>query len=123
MSGHIPVSIVNLGECLLCHSSGDNLMFFVFSFSFKTKGNLTKHMKSKAHYKKCVELGINPIPILVDDDADMEGDQQSISSERTSTHTADTDSDDDSDGDDGESESSGKMILRRLYFHSGYLIR
>ena len=27
------------------------------NFSFKTKGNLTKHMKSKAHSKKCVELG------------------------------------------------------------------
>ena len=37
------------------------------SFSFKTKGNLTKHMKSKAHHKKCLELGIFPIPTAVDD--------------------------------------------------------
>ncbi|KAL6043671.1 hypothetical protein STEG23_016100, partial [Scotinomys teguina] len=29
------------------------------NFSFKTKGNLTKHMKSKAHSKKCVDLGIS----------------------------------------------------------------
>ncbi|XP_021360307.1 uncharacterized protein LOC110454878 isoform X2 [Mizuhopecten yessoensis] len=36
-------------------------------FSFKTKGNLTKHMKSKAHHKKCVELGIIPIPTQVDE--------------------------------------------------------
>lgn len=36
-------------------------------FSFKTKGNLTKHMKSKAHYKKCVDLGISPVPTSVDD--------------------------------------------------------
>lgn len=36
-------------------------------FSFKTKGNLTKHMKSKAHYKKCVDLGITPVPTVVDD--------------------------------------------------------
>lgn len=28
-------------------------------FSFKTKGNLTKHMKSKTHYKKCIELGLS----------------------------------------------------------------
>ncbi|XP_055495119.1 transcription factor HIVEP2a [Leucoraja erinacea] len=28
------------------------------NFAFKTKGNLTKHMKSKAHTKKCLELGI-----------------------------------------------------------------
>ena len=37
------------------------------SFSFKTKGNLTKHMKSKAHSKRCLELGIFPIPTTVDD--------------------------------------------------------
>lgn len=36
-------------------------------FSFKTKGNLTKHMKSKAHQKKCTELGVIPVPIFVDD--------------------------------------------------------
>ncbi|XP_013787785.1 uncharacterized protein LOC106471712, partial [Limulus polyphemus] len=37
------------------------------SFAFKTKGNLTKHMKSKAHHKKCVELGIIPVPTTIDD--------------------------------------------------------
>lgn len=37
------------------------------AFAFKTKGNLTKHMKSKAHHKKCVELGIVPVPISIDD--------------------------------------------------------
>ncbi|XP_050440922.1 uncharacterized protein LOC126845925 [Adelges cooleyi] len=30
------------------------------TFSFKTKGNLTKHMKSKAHFKKGVEQDLNP---------------------------------------------------------------
>lgn len=37
------------------------------SFAFKTKGNLTKHMKSKAHHKKCTELGIIPVPTTTDD--------------------------------------------------------
>ena len=37
------------------------------NFAFKTKGNLTKHMKSKAHHKKCVEIGISPIPVSVED--------------------------------------------------------
>lgn len=37
------------------------------AFAFKTKGNLTKHMKSKAHHKKCVELGIFPVPTTIDD--------------------------------------------------------
>lgn len=36
-------------------------------FSFKTKGNLTKHMKSKSHVRKCVNLGISPIPTTVDE--------------------------------------------------------
>ncbi|OQR73050.1 hypothetical protein BIW11_03661 [Tropilaelaps mercedesae] len=36
-------------------------------FAFKTKGNLTKHMKSKAHHKKCVEMGIVPVPTQIDD--------------------------------------------------------
>ncbi|KAK4299721.1 hypothetical protein Pmani_028020 [Petrolisthes manimaculis] len=37
------------------------------SFSFKTKGNLTKHLRSKAHYKRCEEMGIVPVPTVVDD--------------------------------------------------------
>ncbi|KAI5712768.1 hypothetical protein M8J75_010999 [Diaphorina citri] len=43
-------SDVRLYTCTFCN------------FSFKTKGNLTKHMKSKAHFKKCVELGVSPMP-------------------------------------------------------------
>ncbi|CAG0886506.1 unnamed protein product [Cyprideis torosa] len=38
------------------------------NFSFKTKGNLTKHMKSKAHYKKCLDLSIDPVPTAISDD-------------------------------------------------------
>lgn len=66
--------------------------------SFKTKGNLTKHMKSKAHYKKCCELGISP-----NEGTDVEGSEMVQSGE--------TDDDTDSDGDEGnegETESSGK---------------
>lgn len=40
----------------------------VFTFhSFKTKGNLTKHLRSKAHYKRCVEMGVVPVPTVVDE--------------------------------------------------------
>ena len=42
-------------------------MILFFRFAFKTKGNLTKHMKSKAHYKRCTELGIHPVPTTVQD--------------------------------------------------------
>lgn len=85
------------------------------SFHFKTKGNLTKHMKSKSHFKKCTELGLNPIPTSVDDDGgdiDIEGDQQSISSERTSTIPGDSDTGSDSEGDDSDdSDSESKSRL------------
>ncbi|XP_058123626.1 uncharacterized protein LOC131294820 [Anopheles ziemanni] len=83
------------------------------SFHFKTKGNLTKHMKSKSHFKKCTELGLNPVPVHVDDDGgdiDIEGDQQSVSSERTSTIPGDSDTATDTDGD--ETDDSDEMKSR-----------
>ncbi|KYO30443.1 zinc finger protein 40 isoform B [Alligator mississippiensis] len=42
------------------------------NFSFKTKGNLTKHMKSKAHSKKCMDLGIS-VGLIDDQDGDEYG--------------------------------------------------
>uniref|UniRef100_A0A8D0G2R6 C2H2-type domain-containing protein n=1 Tax=Sphenodon punctatus TaxID=8508 RepID=A0A8D0G2R6_SPHPU len=42
------------------------------NFSFKTKGNLTKHMKSKAHSKKCMDLGVS-IGLIDDPDAEEYG--------------------------------------------------
>ncbi|XP_055310009.1 serine-rich adhesin for platelets-like [Sitodiplosis mosellana] len=75
-------------------------------FSFKTKGNLTKHMESKAHYKKCLEKGINP-QIPIDDDVNSEEDRPANASHgRNLSQTnddCDTISDDYSDGDgDGD---------------------
>lgn len=89
-------------------------MIFCFVLSsFKTKGNLTKHMESKAHYKKCLEKGINP-QIPVDDGANSEDDRSAMTasshSETQTIEDCDTVSDDYSDGDDLEidMESSGK---------------
>lgn len=67
------------------------------AFSFKTKGNLTKHMKSKAHYKKCCELGINP-----NEGNDAENAEMAQCSGETDD---DTDSEGD-EGNEGETESS-----------------
>ncbi|KAJ8735666.1 hypothetical protein PYW07_007286 [Mythimna separata] len=67
------------------------------AFSFKTKGNLTKHMKSKAHYKKCCELGINP-----NEGNDAEGGEMAQCSGETDD---DTESEGD-EGNEGETESS-----------------
>lgn len=71
-------------------------------------------MKSKAHYKKCVELGLNPLPSAIDEDYNPEDEDSSMTSscgERTSNLADgedDSDTDDMSDGDDAENESSGK---------------
>lgn len=72
-------------------------------------------MKSKAHYKKCIELGLNPLSNIDDDSNEMiDTDQVSIAgSGRTSTIPGDSDTDDYSDGDDGESESSGKRFKKK----------
>lgn len=68
-------------------------------------------MKSKAHYKKCIELGI-PVEEYTGNDCDLDGDQLSVSgSERHSVITGENDdSDNDSDGDGDETESDGEFI-------------
>lgn len=93
--------------------------------SFKTKGNLTKHMESKAHFKKCLEKGINP-QTTIDDSANLEEDQTNASTDQNippNNEDCDTISDDDSDGDEMENdmeneiESSGKRIsFFRVFF-------
>lgn len=73
-------------------------------------------MKSKAHYKKCVELGLNPLLSAIDEDynGDDDPEDSSVTSscgERMSNMADgydDSDSDELSDGDDGGNESSGK---------------
>ena len=71
------------------------------NFSFKTKGNLTKHMKSKAHSKKCVELGIVPVPTTADD---QQMDDSKSSGEIAFAGDSDTDDCDDADDMDEDDE-------------------
>eukprot|EP00092_Neocalanus_flemingeri_P003719 GFUD01003996.1.p1 GENE.GFUD01003996.1~~GFUD01003996.1.p1 ORF type:complete len:2148 (-),score=343.88 GFUD01003996.1:108-6551(-) len=71
------------------------------NFSFKTKGNLTKHMKSKAHSKKCVELGIIPVPTSADDN---QMDDSKGSGEIAIAGDSDTDDCDDADDLDEDDE-------------------
>ncbi|KAF4523486.1 hypothetical protein B566_EDAN004555 [Ephemera danica] len=85
------------------------------SFSFKTKGNLTKHMKSKAHYKKCVELGIVPVPTIVDDsyiDEESLAKQQALRSAR-GENGAPSDSDSESEDltEDEEDDEDEELML------------
>lgn len=78
------------------------------NFSFKTKGNLTKHMKSKAHHKKCVELGIVPVPITIDDaqiDEEAVKRQEAIEHQRQQfANDGDTSMDDDDEEEEEEEE-------------------
>ncbi|XP_023716057.1 uncharacterized protein LOC111869078 isoform X4 [Cryptotermes secundus] len=77
------------------------------NFSFKTKGNLTKHMKSKAHYKKCMELGIVPVPTVVDDsyiDEECLIRQQALRASRCGDAESDTDENEDEEDDDDDDE-------------------
>lgn len=63
-------------------------------------------MKSKAHYKKCCELGINP-----NEGAEEGGDIAQCSGE--------TDDDSDSEGDEGnegETESDGEIKVKSLTY-------
>ncbi|KAF7211408.1 zinc finger protein 40 isoform X1 [Nothobranchius furzeri] len=76
------------------------------NFSFKTKGNLTKHMKSKAHSKKCMEMGV-PEDLLEDQDAEDSGDRSQVSSvDRPDTDGDDSDVPDEEENDDEEEEDS-----------------
>ncbi|KAM8840134.1 zinc finger protein 40 isoform 2-T5 [Spinachia spinachia] len=74
------------------------------NFSFKTKGNLTKHMKSKAHSKKCLEMGV-PEGLIEDQDAEDSGDRsQGGSADRQDSDNDDSDGPDDEENDDNEEE-------------------
>ena len=76
------------------------------NFSFKTKGNLTKHMKSKAHSKKCVELGIVPVPTTAED---QQMDDSKSSEEIAFAGDSDTDDGDDADDLDEEDEDEQNL--------------
>ena len=78
------------------------------AFAFKTKGNLTKHMKSKAHHKKCVELGIYPVPTTIDDsqiDNEALAKQEQYELSCGSSGVFNQFDDDDEDGDDYDDDN------------------
>nr|XP_057902185.1 zinc finger protein 40 isoform X1 [Doryrhamphus excisus] len=74
------------------------------NFSFKTKGNLTKHMKSKAHSKKCMEMGV-PNGLIEDQDAEDSGDRSQVSSaDRQDSDGDDSDGPDEEENEDNDEE-------------------
>ncbi|XP_030066918.1 zinc finger protein 40 [Microcaecilia unicolor] len=80
------------------------------NFSFKTKGNLTKHMKSKAHSKKCVDMGVSVGP-ADEQDVEESGERQKNSCERPGYDVEDSDGADDDDNEDDDDDSQAESGL------------
>ncbi|XP_048415341.1 zinc finger protein 40 isoform X2 [Stegostoma tigrinum] len=81
------------------------------NFSFKTKGNLTKHMKSKAHSKKCMEMGVAVAP-FEDHDTDETGDKLKGGRGTLYSDAEDSDGQDDEDYEvDDDEDSQGETGL------------
>ncbi|XP_019378190.1 PREDICTED: zinc finger protein 40 isoform X1 [Gavialis gangeticus] len=83
------------------------------NFSFKTKGNLTKHMKSKAHSKKCMDLGVS-VGLIDDQDGEECGEKQRFGYDRSGFDVEDSDGADDDDNDnddDDEDDSQAESVL------------
>ncbi|NWX12931.1 ZEP1 protein, partial [Aegotheles bennettii] len=83
------------------------------NFSFKTKGNLTKHMKSKAHSKKCMDLGVS-VGLIDDQDAEEEfGEKQRFGYDRSGYDVEESDGadEDENDNEDDDEDSQAESVL------------
>ncbi|XP_017382144.1 zinc finger protein 40 isoform X1 [Cebus imitator] len=82
------------------------------NFSFKTKGNLTKHMKSKAHSKKCVDLGIS-VGLIDEQDTEESDEKQRFSYERSGYDLEESDGpdEDDNENEDDDEDSQAESVL------------
>ncbi|OXB60160.1 hypothetical protein ASZ78_012311 [Callipepla squamata] len=83
------------------------------NFSFKTKGNLTKHMKSKAHSKKCMDLGVS-VGLIDDQDGEEEfGEKQRLGSDRSGFDAEESDGadEDENDNEDDDEDSQAESVL------------
>ncbi|XP_055988084.1 zinc finger protein 40 [Sorex fumeus] len=82
------------------------------NFSFKTKGNLTKHMKSKTHSKKCVDLGVS-VGLIDEQDAEESDEKQRFGYERSGYDLEESDGpdEDDNDNEDDDEDSQAESVL------------
>ncbi|XP_039205384.1 zinc finger protein 40 isoform X2 [Crotalus tigris] len=82
------------------------------NFSFKTKGNLTKHMKSKAHSKKCMDLGVS-VGLIDDQDVEDYGEKQRLNYEQSGFDPEDSDGpeDEDNENEDDDEDSQAESVL------------
>ncbi|XP_037375112.1 zinc finger protein 40 [Talpa occidentalis] len=82
------------------------------NFSFKTKGNLTKHMKSKTHSKKCVDLGVS-VGLIDEQDTEESDEKQRFSFERSGYDLEESDGpdEDDNENEDDDEDSQAESVL------------
>ncbi|XP_075273042.1 zinc finger protein 40 isoform X3 [Opisthocomus hoazin] len=83
------------------------------NFSFKTKGNLTKHMKSKAHSKKCMDLGVS-VGLIDDQDGEEEfGEKQRFGYDRSGYDVEESDGadEDENDNEEDDEDSQAESVL------------
>ncbi|XP_008583784.1 PREDICTED: zinc finger protein 40 [Galeopterus variegatus] len=82
------------------------------NFSFKTKGNLTKHMKSKAHSKKCVDLGVS-VGLIDEQDTEESDEKQRFGYERSGYDLEESDGadEDDNENEDDDEDSQAESVL------------
>ncbi|XP_044311548.1 zinc finger protein 40 isoform X2 [Varanus komodoensis] len=82
------------------------------NFSFKTKGNLTKHMKSKAHSKKCMDLGVS-VGLIEDQDIEEYGEKQRLGYDRSGFDADDSDGpdEDENDNEDDDEDSQAESVI------------
>ncbi|XP_074063926.1 zinc finger protein 40 isoform X2 [Macrotis lagotis] len=82
------------------------------NFSFKTKGNLTKHMKSKAHSKKCVDLGVS-VSVIDDQDPEESGEKQRFGYEQSGYELEDSDGpeEDENENEEDDEDSQSESVL------------
>uniref|UniRef100_A0A8C0NRX3 HIVEP zinc finger 1 n=1 Tax=Canis lupus familiaris TaxID=9615 RepID=A0A8C0NRX3_CANLF len=82
------------------------------NFSFKTKGNLTKHMKSKTHSKKCVDLGVS-VGLIDEQDTEESDEKQRFGFERSGYDLEDSDGpdEDDNENEDDDEDSQAESVL------------
>ncbi|XP_029418689.1 zinc finger protein 40 isoform X2 [Nannospalax galili] len=77
------------------------------NFSFKTKGNLTKHMKSKAHSKKCVDSGVS-VGLIDEQDTEESDEKQRFSYEQSGYDLEESDGPDEDDIDNEEDDEDSQ---------------
>uniref|UniRef100_A0AAY4A9E5 Transcription factor HIVEP3 n=1 Tax=Denticeps clupeoides TaxID=299321 RepID=A0AAY4A9E5_9TELE len=79
------------------------------NFAFKTKGNLTKHMKSKAHGKKCQEMGVSESSVDEGEPEDAGGSEEHVLGAEEQEHqfsdVEESEEDDDYEEDDDDFSS------------------